>query len=140
MSKDGCRQHLSEVLDGTRNPNPREAKSSEERFAEIVRVLSVYEQVYYYAICRVQSRVKAKTAPVSVTMMEYQRLRDTLNLPGAAGRSFWTILAALETYGFVKVHYRSNRIKLLDQGVPLEEILAHLSGLDYAGELACAGA
>lgn len=131
MNEDECREYLG----GTQKREPYVAKDPHERFAAIVQILSVYEQVYFYAVCRVLARVKAKTAPISVTMLEYQRLQESLNLSAAPGRSCWALLAALETYGFVKVYQRSNRVKVFDQGIPLEDILTHLSGLDYAGEL-----
>jgi len=136
MNQDECRQYLKEVLDGTRVPKPAPVMGPHERFAAFVQILGVYEQVLYYALCRVQSRGKAKTAPLSLTMVEHQQILETLDLPRAQTPSFWETLKGLETAGFIKVHRRSNRVKLTDWGLPFEDMLAHLSGLDYAAELA----
>lgn len=107
-----------------------------DRFAAIVQILGVYEQIALYAVCRVQSGAKTKTVPVSLVMVEYRRLLDTLTLSDGPSRSFWAILRSLETTGFIKIRQRANRIKLEEQRIPLAEMLAHLASLDFAAELA----
>lgn len=100
-----------------------------------MQILAVPDQVALYAIYLAQSRVKTKTVEVVRAMFEYQQLLKGLGPIRALGRPFPELLTALDTYGFVTVHRRSDRIKIIEHGVPFEDRLAHLAGLDYVAEL-----
>jgi hypothetical protein len=118
------------------NETPGTALSNEiERFATLVQSLGIYEQVLYFVVCRVRARGKAKTAPLSVVSAEYQQTLKPLGVFRDQMPPFWDTLGLLETAGLVTVRHRSNRILITDMGLPLDEVLAHLSGLDYAAEL-----
>jgi len=67
---------------------------------------------------------------------EYGQLIKTLGVFRDQMPPFWDTLGLLETAGLVTVRHRSNRILITDMGLPFEDMLAHLSGLDYAAELA----
>lgn len=107
-----------------------------ERFAALVQTLGIYEQVLYYVVCRVRARGKAKSAPLSVVSAEYQQTLKPIGVFRDQMPPFWDTLGLLETAGLVTVRHRSNRILITDMGLPFEDMLAHLSGLDYAAELA----
>lgn len=107
-----------------------------ERFAAFVQSLGIYEQVLYLAACSALSRGKAKSAPLSVVSAEYQQTLKPIGVFRDQMPPFWDTLGLLETAGLVTVRHRSNRILITDMGLPFEDMLAHLSGLDYAAELA----
>ena len=113
-----------------------ESETPHEWFAIAVQTLGIYDQVLFYAACRAQSRVKSKTVPKTSVVAEYGQLIKTLGVFRDQMPPFWDTLGLLETAGLVTVRHRSNRILITDMGLPLEDMLAHLSGLDYAAELA----
>ena len=136
MTQKTPEQILEEILNSTQPPAPAPAVSPHARFAAIVGALGVYEQVLYYGVCRVRSRGSSKTVPISQAMGEYYLLLEEHHLSRPRTSTFWGTLASLELAGFVRVHRRSNRIKITGWEIPFEDVLAHLSRVDFAAELA----